>query len=196
MRSQNIILFSSGVSERNGILFYVKDALDRQGYRCSYWRDLFRGANDTQNIALLPMLIKKIPTFDFAVLICEGHDETDMFRNGEVERTQTMRDNVLFEIGLCSMALGLNRVILLTDGSVRLPEDLQGIGDETAIKVVSYVKGMEESYQEAAFQMMDYLEHITRRLQDPLVMEQLIGDIDTHILSNIDKHPYLPQTAT
>ena len=187
MRSQNIILFSSGVSERNGILFYVKDALDRQGYRCSYWRDLFRGANDTQNIALLPMLIKKIPTFDFAVLICEGHDETDMFRNGEVERTQTMRDNVLFEIGLCSMALGLNRVILLTDGSVRLPEDLQGIGDETAIKVVSYVKGMEESYQEAAFQMMDYLEHITRRLQDPLVMEQLIGDIDTHILSNIDK---------
>ena len=187
MRSQNIILFSSGVSERNGILFYVKDALDRQGYRCSYWRDLFRGANDTQNIALLPMLIKKIPTFDFAVLICEGHDETDMFRNGEVERTQTMRDNVLFEIGLCSMALGLNRVILLTDGSVRLPEDLQGIGDETAIKVVSYVKGMEESYQEAAFQMMDYLEHITRRLQDPLVMEELIGDIDTHILSNIDK---------
>lgn len=187
MRSQNIILFSSGVSERNGILFYVKDALDRQGYHCSYWRDLFHGANDAQNIALLPMLIKKIPTFDFAVLICEGHDETDMFRNGEVERTQTMRDNVLFEIGLCSMALGLNRVILLTDGSVRLPEDLQGIGDETAIKVVSYVKGMEESYQEAAFQMMDYLEHITRRLQDPLVMEQLIGDIDTHILSNIDK---------
>ena len=168
MRSQNIILFSSGVSERNGILFYVKDALDRQGYHCSYWRDLFHGANDAQNIALLPMLIKKIPTFDFAVLICEGHDETDMFRNGEVERTQTMRDNVLFEIGLCSMALGLNRVILLTDGSVRLPEDLQGIGDETAIKVVSYVKGMEESYQEAAFQMMDYLEHITRRLQDPL----------------------------
>ena len=187
MRSQNIILFSSGVSERNGILFYVKDALDRQGYRCSYWRDLFRGANDTQNIALLPMLIKKIPTFDFAVLICEGHDETDMFRNGAVERTQTMRDNVLFEIGLCSMALGLNRVILLTDGSVRLPEDLQGIGDDTAIKVVSYVKGMEESYQDAAFQMVDYLEHITLRLQDPLVMEELIGDIDTHILSNIDK---------
>ena len=187
MRSQNIILFSSGVSERNGILFYVKDALDRQGYHCSYWRDLFRGANDTQNIALLPMLIKKIPTFDFAVLICEGHDETDMFRNGAVERTQTMRDNVLFEIGLCSMALGLNRVILLTDGSVRLPEDLQGIGDDTAIKVVSYVKGMEESYQDAAFQMVDYLEHITLRLQDPLVMEELIGDIDTHILSNIDK---------
>ena len=187
MRSQNIILFSSGVSERNGILFYVKDALDRQGYHCSYWRDLFHGANDAQNIALLPMLIKKIPTFDFAVLICEGHDETDMFRNGAVERTQTMRDNVLFEIGLCSMALGLNRVILLTDGSVRLPEDLQGIGDDTAIKVVSYVKGMEESYQDAAFQMVDYLEHITRRLQDPLVMEELIGDIDTHILSNIDK---------
>ena len=187
MRKQNIILFSSGISEKNGILNHVKDALDKYGYRCSYWRDLFRGANDTQNIALLPMLIKKIPTFDFAVLICEGHDETDVIRDHKIEHVQTMRDNVLFEIGLCSMALGLNRVILLTDGSVRLPEDLTGIGGETAIKVVSYVRGMENSYQEAAFQMMDCLEHITRRLQDPAVMDQLLDDINYHIQNNIEK---------
>ena len=136
MRRQNIILFSSGVSERNGILQYAKDMLTKQGYSCSYWRDLFRGANDSENIALLPMLIKKIPTFDFAILICEGHDETDMIRNGVVEHARTMRDNVLFEIGLCSMALGLNRVLLLTDGSVRLPEDLQGVGKETPDRTI------------------------------------------------------------
>lgn len=187
MRRQNIILFSSGVSERNGILQYAKDMLTKQGYSCSYWRDLFRGANDSENIALLPMLIKKIPTFDFAILICEGHDETDMIRNGVVEHARTMRDNVLFEIGLCSMALGLNRVLLLTDGSVRLPEDLQGVGKETAIKVVSYAKGEEDSYREAAFQMADYLEHITQRLQDPQVTAQIVDDIDAHISDNIDK---------
>ena len=140
MRRQNVVLFSSGVSERQGILEHVKEALARIGYSCNCWRDLFSEANDVRNIALLPMLIKKIPTFDFAVLICEGHDETDMFRNGNMEHIHTMRDNVLFEIGLCSMALGLNRVILLTDCSVRLPEDLRGIGKETAIKVVSYVR--------------------------------------------------------
>ena len=33
-------------------------------------------AKDSRNISLLPMLVKKIPTFDFAVLICEGHDRT------------------------------------------------------------------------------------------------------------------------
>ena len=136
---------------------------------------------------MLPMLIKKIPTFDFALLICEGHDETDMVRNGVVEHARTMRDNVLFEIGLCSMALGLNRVLLLTDGSVRLPEDLQGIGTETAIKVVSYAKGEEDSYRQAALQMTSYLEHISQRIQDPQVSAQLVDDIDSHIHDNIDK---------
>ena len=186
-RRQNVVLFSSGVSERQGILECVKDALARNGYACSCWRDLFAGAKDPQNIALLPMLIKKIPTFDFAVLICEGHDETDIFRNGATEHIQTMRDNVLFEIGLCSMALGLNRVILLTDGTVRLPEDLRGTGHEAAIKVVSYVRGEEESCQAASFQMAEYLAYIARKLKEPPVMDRLVGDIDRYIHDNIGK---------
>ena len=74
MRSQNIVLFSSGVSEREGISLAIRDALEGMGYSCSYWRELFRDAKDSRNISLLPMLVKKIPTFDFAVLICEGHD--------------------------------------------------------------------------------------------------------------------------
>lgn len=74
MRSQNIVLFSSGVSEREGISLAIRDALGAMGYSCSYWRELFRDAKDSRNISLLPMLVKKIPTFDFAVLICEGHD--------------------------------------------------------------------------------------------------------------------------
>ena len=80
MRRQNIVIFSSRVSESNGILGYVKEALTVAGYNCGYWRDLFSGANDAQNIALLPTLRKKSPTFDFAVLICEGHDETIIHR--------------------------------------------------------------------------------------------------------------------
>lgn len=138
MKNNNIILFSSGISEKNGSLMKVKDALEVLGYKCAYWRDLFKQANDPSNIALLPSLIKKIPTFDYAVLICEGHDKTIMLRDGEKIEYDSMRDNVLFEIGLCSMALGVSRTILITDSHVHLPEDLSGKNGSLAVKRIIY----------------------------------------------------------
>lgn len=133
MKNKNIILFSSGISEKNGTLLKVKELLEKKGYSCSYWRDLFAYAHDPSNIALLPSLIKKIPTFDYAILLCEGHDHTTMIKDGISVEVNSMRDNVLFEIGLCSMALGLNRTILLCDENVYLPEDLIGKNKELAI---------------------------------------------------------------
>ncbi|MBQ9746027.1 MAG: nucleotide-binding protein, partial [Clostridia bacterium] len=136
MKVTNIIIFSSGVSERRGLLQWLCSELEAFGCRCFCWRDLFTNANHSDSIALLPMLIKKIPTFDFAILICEGHDKVQLIRNGQLEETNSMRDNVLFEIGLCSVALGLNKVILLADETVRLPEDLTGLNGKLAIKRV------------------------------------------------------------
>ena len=149
MRQQNIVLFSSGVSEKNGILDFVKTELDKLEYQCSYWRDLFANARDSNNIALLPMLIKKIPTFDFAVLICEGHDQTKMLREDVDDAVPTMRDNVLFEIGLCTMALGPNRVILLTDKQVRIPDDLKGVDNQSAVEIIIYNPDDTDSYPAA-----------------------------------------------
>ncbi len=143
MNKTNIVMFSSGVTEKNGVLFYVRDQLNEMGYSCTYWKDLFRHAHDEDHIALLPMLIKKIPTFDYAVIICEGHDKTSMLRNGTYIEVNAMRDNVLFEIGLCSMALGLSKVILLTDGVLHLPEDLSGANGELAVK--NFVYHLEDS---------------------------------------------------
>ena len=143
----NLILFSSGVSENNGLLGKIKDALTDKGYQCAYWRDLFRHAYDPSNIALLPSLIKKIPTFDYAVLICEGHDRTIMQRNGELIEVNSMRDNVLFEIGLCSMALGLSKTILVTDALVHIPEDLSGKNGKLAIKKIELSR-TEETVEE------------------------------------------------
>lgn len=135
-KNYNLILFSSGVSEQSGLLQNVKDSLINKGYHCAYWRDLFRHANDPSNIALLPSLIKKIPTFDYAILICEGHDRTIMQRNGEFIEVNSMRDNVLFEIGLCAMALGLSKTILVADPLVHMPEDLLGKNGTLAIKKI------------------------------------------------------------
>ena len=65
MKNTNVIIFSSGVSERRGLLQWLRGELE---------------------------------TFDFAVLICEGHDKVQMLRDGHREETNSMRDNVLFEI--------------------------------------------------------------------------------------------------
>lgn len=132
-RNSNIIIFSSSISEQSGLVAEVTALLEQKGFRCHCWRDLFSSANDQNAIALLPMLIKKIPTFDFALLICEGHDRTVLQRNGSEIEYKTMRDNVLFEIGLCAMALGLDRVILLTDEDLHLPEDLHGMNHRLAL---------------------------------------------------------------
>ncbi len=138
MTNKNIVIFSSGVSEKNGITGSIKKKLNEMGYLCTDWRNLFANAHDAENIALLPTLIKKIPTFDFAVLICEGHDTTYISRGEDSEFVKTMRDNVLFEIGLCAMAIGLNRTILVTDEDVRLPDDLCGINGLLAVKRIVF----------------------------------------------------------
>lgn len=166
MRQQNIVLFSSGISEATGLLGYVTAELIQRGYSCSYWRDLFINARDPANISLLKMLIKKIPTFDFAILICEGHDRMEIVRNGMKEIVPTMRDNVLFEIGLCTMALGLNRTILLTDGVARLPEDLTDSFQNPALKEIVYKPAEKESWTEAVGDTASYIEYISESLDE------------------------------
>lgn len=159
MRPINVILFSSGNTEKRGILDFVKDELFKKGIKCSYWRDLFANAHDNNHIALLPTLIKKIPSFDFAILICEGDDITYIKRNDENSEAYTMRDNVLFEIGLCAMALGLPRTILLTDDTVRMPDDFTGINDELGLKRFVYISDKKNTYKKAGEELIDYIDN-------------------------------------
>lgn len=168
-QSSNIILFSSGISEQSGLVGDVISQLEQRGFRCHCWRDLFRSSNDRNAIALLPMLIKKIPTFDFALLICEGHDRTVLKRNGTEIEYKTTRDNVLFEIGLCSMALGMDRVILLADEDLHLPEDLYGLNSRLALRRISLTTDSDEDIR----QMLDQVQaHIlsNRMIYSPVVI--------------------------
>lgn len=186
MRKINIVLFSSGISEKNGILNDVMDELKSRGYNCYYWRNLFSNANDQNHIALLPMLIKKIPTFDFAILIGEGHDKTLMLRNGIENPVNTMRDNVIFEIGLCVMALGLSKTILLTDSHVHLPEDLTGVHNSTALKHIIYSPKNEESYKAASIAAANHIDKIS----------SIGNEIDAYIKSNHKFSPVVVGAAT
>ena len=171
MENRNIVLFSSGITEKKGMLAALIKALQQRGYVCSYWRDLFEGAKDPHNIALLPTLMKKIPTFDYAILICEGHDKISICREQGVELAAVMRDNVLFEIGLCVMALGLPRTILVTDTQVRMPDDLLGVHGQLAIKRILYQKQIKDSYLPAIRDVLVYLQ----------MMESASQEIDMYI---------------
>lgn len=124
-RKQNVIIFSAGESVRNGNVSYIQRKLEEREIACFDWRALFNQAHNIEQIALLPSLSKKIPTFDFALIFAEAVD-TVKFR-GDCEQG-AMRDNVIFELGLCVMALGIERVILLAEESIRIPEDLIGVG--------------------------------------------------------------------
>jgi hypothetical protein len=132
-RRQNIVVFSPRVSTMNGnmnrILSFFNE--ERKEYcNCVSWETLFAETNNKKK-ALLPMLIKKIPTFDFAIILGESVDK--IIKNATLEpdsnekRVQyiSMRDNVLFECGLCVMALGTKRVILLKEKDLTLPADLK-----------------------------------------------------------------------
>ena len=84
-RPQNIIVFSSGAADENGRLDRVMDKLRKHGHNPTKWRNLFANASDETNKVLLPSLIKKIPTFDFAVIIGDKADLVCKFRNNDAE---------------------------------------------------------------------------------------------------------------
>ena len=135
-RKQNVIIFSAGESVRNGNVEYIENQLSKRGINCFDWRSLFKYSHDAEHIALLPCLLKKIPTFDFALIVAESVDSVKM--RGELEQG-SMRDNVIFELGLCVMGLGEERVILLAEEGIRIPEDLDGVG-KIGVEYITFKK--------------------------------------------------------
>jgi hypothetical protein len=73
----------------------------------------------------LEALVRDLPRFDFAVLVLTADDMT-VARGAE---KMTVRDNVLFELGLCIGSLGRDRTYMVYDRTNKpaLPTDLDGI---------------------------------------------------------------------
>lgn len=61
--------------------------------------------------------------YDFAVIVCSGDDIT-VKRNDE---KPSIRDNVIFELGLCIGSFNLEKTIIVKDRNVTMPTDLEGI---------------------------------------------------------------------
>lgn len=141
MRPQNVILFSSGKNLK--VAEALAEGMRGPDCRPVVWKDYFRAVygeeyERTKSYALFPFLSKKIPSFDFAVVVAGDDDATwkdvpaghwEDFRGaggGAGKDFITTRDNVVFELGMCCMALGETRVVLVRHRDVRLLDDLRG----------------------------------------------------------------------
>lgn len=125
MQSVDIVIFSSGAQKR--FAQKIGSSLDQFGFTSTIWCDLFTRKDKSANFALLPTLLKKIPTFDFAIILGGADDVVSIHRAEGATEYKSMRDNVIFETGLAIMALGQNKTILIAEDGVRLFDDLVGI---------------------------------------------------------------------
>lgn len=176
-RRQNVIIFSAGESVRNGKVEYIKDKLEKNNIICMDWRDLFSSAHHSEQIALLPALSKKIPTFDFALVVAEGVDEVRLRGESEIK---AMRDNVVFELGLCVMALGADRVILLAEDCVHIPDDLIGIG-KIGVEHIAYSS---DYLDESLTLVEETIQNKLKRYEAQLDLQ--LGSVIKHITFNAD----------
>lgn len=147
MRRQNVIMFSSGKNKR--IAHAIARRMDESVCKTVVWDEFFNkiyGEEYTlkKSYALFPFLIKKIPSFDYAIIVA-GNDDR-MRKNGvDGHEYVTTRDNVIFELGLCAMALGEKRVIIVHHKEVRLIDDLRGYGEEAQRRIREGEIGFEDT---------------------------------------------------
>ena len=147
MRQQNVIIFSSGKNKR--VAHEIARGLDGGVCRAVVWDEFFNKIYGdeytlTKSYALFPFLVKKIPSFDYAIIV--AGDDDRMQKNGaEGQEFVTARDNVIFELGLCAMALGDKRVVIVHHEDVRLIDDLRGYGEVAQQKIRDGAIGFEDT---------------------------------------------------
>ena len=147
MRRQNVIRAPSGKNKR--VAHEIARGLDGSVCKAVVWDEFFNKIFGeeytlTKSYALFPFLIKKIPSFDYAIIV--AGDDDRMRKNGEGGHEYvTARDNVIFELGLCAMALGEKRVIIVHHRDVRLIDDLRGYGVEAQQRIREGEIGFEDT---------------------------------------------------
>ncbi len=130
MRKQNVIIFSSFKSLE--IVRRLCAELNKSNrVNAINWNSYFETVytkeySEQKSYPLFCFLTKRIPSFDFAIVVAGKDDMLPPEDRKNPQDEYRMRDNVIFELGMCCMALGESRVILLRHKNVRLFADLRG----------------------------------------------------------------------
>lgn len=115
-------VFIGSSSEALVIARRVQQELNKRA-NATLWQDAFRPGQ-----VLLTNLVGLVNTYDFGVFVFSPDDILVNRKN----RERTVRDNVLFEIGIFMGGLGIDRTFILVverrgQRSARVPTDLEGL---------------------------------------------------------------------
>lgn len=130
-------IFIASATESRELAATVAKALGKANYKPMRWWAEFPAGSITHN-----RLRELASEVDGAIFIFAGVDRTWYRGNQSI----APRDNVIFEYGMFSMTMGLQRALLVGESGVRLPTDLSGVNylplsvdnDSTAEDVVSH----------------------------------------------------------
>jgi hypothetical protein len=113
--------FLSSSSEQLPVAKAIESNLAAEGFEPTLWSREAHAASEYN----LEALIRETRSSDFAVFVFAPDDRVIV----RGEEYYSVRDNVLFELGVFMGALGRNRCFLVqdTEKPLRLPSDLEGI---------------------------------------------------------------------
>ncbi len=114
-------IFIGSSTERLDIAYAIQENLDRDGQVTVWTQGIFKLSTSS-----LDSLISSLDKFDFAIFVFHPDDVTQI-RNTNYD---TVRDNLIFELGLFIGRIGKERVFFLVPRTIErlhLPTDLLGI---------------------------------------------------------------------
>lgn len=116
-------IFIGSSREGHGIAEQIKNEINKKlgdWIECETWKD---GKVFVQNKNTLDCLVKASRRYDYGIFVA-SKDDLVLKRLG---LTRTLRDNVLFEMGLFLGSLGFQRAFLITEDNISLPSDYMGV---------------------------------------------------------------------
>lgn len=140
-------IFIGSSSEGHNVAEQIKESINAQlgdWIECETWKE---GNVFSQNKGTLECLVRASRRFDYGILVASKDDV--LWKRFRLSRS--MRDNVLFEMGLFLGALGLQRAFLITSDNISLPSDYSGVTVvkynkiNLANKIDSIVKELEKT---------------------------------------------------
>src|SRR4051812_3252851 len=114
-------IFIGSSTERLEIAYAIQESLDHDAQTTVWTQGIFKLSSSA-----LDSLINSLDNFDFAVFVFHPDDVTQIRQSSY----ETVRDNLIFELGLFIGKIGKDRVFFLVPRDVHklhLPTDLLGI---------------------------------------------------------------------
>ena len=148
--TQSHTIFLGSTTEDRKHLEILQDLLNKADFNTLPWHEAFSSGDIT-----LQKILQVARSVDAAVFIGSGSDIT----RSRKRTTRSVRDNILFELGVFMSALGEKHCIFLFDPEAKIPSDLDGY---------NYVELPKDGISDIVLDpIIDYLNKTLRAYQQP-----------------------------